>query len=550
MLGCGSLLFNSKLKPMNQTQTQGSKSFILSITLVATLGGLLFGYDTAVINGAIEALKVFFVTPLQSDNALALQVLTEYKVIVSMCFVIVSLLVSSFMFRMYGKQKGIIYSTLVILVGVVIWYTQFWVSVNEISENTLNSINGFTISSALIGCIIGGSIGGYVSQNIGRKKGLTLAAVLFTISALGSAMPEIMNIFGSSTITAFIFYRIVGGIGVGIASMLSPMYIAEIAPANIRGKLVSGNQFAIVFGMLIVYFVNYFIALSGDDNWLNEIGWRYMFASETIPAIFFLIMLYFVPETPRYLIMKSREEEAEGLLNRIVGSSNAPQLLADIKESLKEKNAPWLTFGGLIIVIGVLLSVFQQFVGINAVLYYASEIFRNMGNDTDTSLLQTILVGAINLIFTVLAIFTVDKFGRKPLMIIGGVGMGICMFALGGAFYFNQMGLVALFAMLGYVAFFAMSWGPVTWVLLSEIFPNSIRSAMSLAVAAQWIANMIVSWTFPMMNDNSWLTAQFHYGFSYWIYGVMGILSALFVWKVIPETKGRSLEDMQKLWKK
>jgi len=363
-------------------------------------------------------------------------------------------------------------------------------------------------------------------------------------------MPEMMNFFGASTISAFIFYRIVGGIGVGIASMLSPMYIAEIAPANIRGRLVSGNQFAIVFGMLVVYFVNYSIALNGDANWLNEIGWRYMFASETIPAIFFLVMLYFVPESPRYLIMKSREKEAEGILNKIVGTIKAPQLMADIKESLKENNAPWLTFGGLIIVIGVLLSVFQQFVGINVVLYYAAEIFRNLGSSTEVALYQTIIVGAINLIFTVLAIFTVDKFGRKPLMIIGGVGMGICMFALGSAFYFNQMGLFALIAMLGYVAFFAMSWGPVTWVLLSEIFPNSIRSAMSLAVAAQWMANMLVSWTFPMMNDNSWLTAQFNHGFTYWIYGVMGILSAVFVWKLVPETKGRTLEDMQKLWKK
>ncbi|MRT91607.1 D-xylose transporter XylE [Ancylomarina sp. 16SWW S1-10-2] len=524
--------------------------FIIGITLVATLGGLLFGYDTAVISGATEALKVFFVTPLESDSVLALQVLGEYKLIISLCFIVVSLLVSSFMFRMYGKQKGIIYSAIVVLIGVVIWYTQFWVSVNELTENTLNSINGFTISSAIIGCIIGGSICGSVSQKLGRKRGLILAAFLFTISAIGSAMPEMMNFFGASTISAFIFYRIIGGIGVGIASMLSPMYIAEIAPAKYRGRLVSGNQFAIVFGMLVVYFVNYSIALNGDANWLNEIGWRYMFASETIPAVFFLVMLYFVPESPRYLIMKSREKEAEGVLNKIVGTVQAPKLLADIKESLKENNAPWLTFGGLIIVIGVLLSVFQQFVGINVVLYYAAEIFRNLGSSTEVALYQTIIVGAINLIFTVLAIFTVDKFGRKPLMIIGGVGMGICMFSLGAAFYLNQMGLFALIAMLGYVAFFAMSWGPVTWVLLSEIFPNSIRSAMSLAVAAQWMANMVVSWTFPMMNDNSWLTAQFNHGFTYWIYGVMGILSAVFVWKLVPETKGRTLEDMQKLWKK
>lgn len=535
---------------MTQTQTHGSKLFILSITLVATLGGLLFGYDTAVINGAIEALKVFFITPLQEDKQLALQVLSEFKIIVSLCFVIVSILVSSFMFRMYGKQKGMIYSVAIVLLGAIIWYTQFWISVNQITENTLNSINGFTISSALIGCIIGGSTGGYVSQNIGRKKGLIVAALLFTISAIGSAMPEAMNIFGAGTISSFIFYRIIGGIGVGIASMLSPMYIAEIAPANIRGKLVSWNQFAIIFGMLVVYFVNYAIALSGDDAWLNEIGWRYMFASETIPALVFLILLFFVPETPRYMILKSQDEKAETLLNKIVGKKDAPGLIQNIKTSLIEKNSPWLTYGGLIIIIGILLSVFQQFVGINVVLYYASEIFRNMGSDTDTSLLQTIIVGIINLLFTVLAIITVDKFGRKPLMIIGGLGMGACMFALGFAFYLNQMGLVALFAMLGYVAFFAMSWGPVTWVLLSEIFPNSIRSAMSMAVATQWIANLIISWTFPMMNDNTWLTNQFNHGFSYWIYGVMGILAAWFVWKIVPETKGKSLEDMEKLWNK
>jgi len=532
------------------TQTQGSKSFILKITLVATLGGLLFGYDTAVINGAIVALKAFFITPLQSDNVLALQVLGEYKIIISLSFVTVSLLVSSFMFRMFGKQKGLIYSSIVILAGIVLWYTQFWISVNEISENTLNSINGFTISSALIGCIIGGSIAGYISQNLGRKRGLFLAAILFSISAIGSAMPENMNFLGLGTISSFIFYRIVGGIGVGIASMLSPMYIAEIAPANIRGKLVSWYQFAIIFGMLVVYFVNYIIALNGDDTWLNDIGWRYMFASEIIPALIFLLLLFFVPETPRYLVMQSKEAEAEKILNKIVGTGKAPKLMSDIKESLKEVNSPWLTFGGLVVGIGVLLSLFQQFIGINVVLYFASEIFRNMGSDTDTSLLQTIIVGAINLSFTVLAIFTVDRFGRKPLMIIGGIGMGICMFSLGFAFYFNQLGLVALFAMLGYVAFFAMSWGPVTWVLLSEIFPNSIRSAMSMAIAAQWVGNLIISWTFPMMNDNSWLTSQFNHGFSYWIYGVMGILAAWFVWKFVPETKGKSLEDMETLWRK
>ena len=199
-------------------------------------------------------------------------------------------------------------------------------------------------------------------------------------------------------------------------------------------------------------------------------------------------------------------------------------------------------------VVGLLLSMFQQFVGINVVLYYAPEIFKSMGSSTDTSLLQTIIVGAVNLTFTVLAILTVDKFGRKPLMIIGALGMSLSMFALGSAFFFESMGIGALIFMLVYVASFAMSWGPVTWVLLSEIFPNKIRGrAMALAVAFQWVSNYLVSVTFPMMDKNSYLIEKFNHGFSYWIYGVMGILAMLTVWKFVPETKGKSLEDMEKI---
>ena len=218
--------------------------------------------------------------------------------------------------------------------------------------------------------------------------------------------------------------------------------------------------------------------------------------------------------------------------------------------SLKEKRAPWLSFGGLIIVIGILFSVFQQFVGINVVLYYAGDIFRSMGSGNDSSLLQTIIVGMVNLTFTVVAILTVDKFGRKPLMVIGGIAMGVSMLALGLSFYLDKMGLLSLIFMLTYTAAFAMSWGPVTWVLLSEIFPNSIKGAMSIAVAAQWVANLLISWTFPMMNESTVLTRMFNHGFSYWIYGVMGFLAAFFIIKLVPETKGRTLEDLEKIWKK
>jgi SP family xylose:H+ symportor-like MFS transporter len=348
----------------------------------------------------------------------------------------------------------------------------------------------------------------------------------------------------------FMVYRIIGGIGVGLASMLSPMYIAEISPAEIRGRLVSFNQFAIIFGMLVVYFVNYFIAKGQQQAWIDSIGWRWMFASGTIPALLFFIMLFFVPETPRYLMYKNNETKALDVLNKVVGNEKASVVIAEIKNSLIEKSAPWLSFGGLVIVIGIFLSVFQQFVGINVVLYYAPEIFRTLGNGTDSALLQTILVGIINLSFTVVAIISVDRFGRRKLQIIGALGMAVSMFGLGMIFYLQKMGFSALICMLVYVASFAMSWGPVTWVLLSEIFPNSIKGAMSIAVAAQWLANLFISTTFPMMNDSSWLTSLFHHGFAYWIYAVMGILAAIFMFRLVPETKGKTLEEIQSFWKK
>ena len=321
--------------------------YIVLLTLTATFGGLLFGYDTAVISGAVDSLKVYFVDP------------------------------------------------------------------SHLSDAAASSRLGVVVSSALIGCIIGGMIGGLVSTYIGRKKGLIIAGFLFLISALGAAAPEFpfapIGHGGPGYIWYFVFYRILGGIGVGLASMISPMYIAEIAPARIRGNLVAWNQIAIVSGMLIIYFVNYSIAKAGDsETWLNTIGWRYMFLSGAIPAAIFLLLLFLVPETPRFLMLKGRETEAKKVLSKLVTAEECEQEISDIRASLAENHSGRLfSFGLLIIFIGVMLSVFQQFIGINAVLYYAPDIFKGMGMNTNTSLLTTIMVGAVNITFLLILLHTI-----------------------------------------------------------------------------------------------------------------------------------------------
>lgn len=465
-------------------QKEGSKLYLGCVTLVAIIGGLLFGYDTAVISGAEQALETFFT----SGN--------------------------------FG-------------------YDKFW--------------HGVTASSALLGCIIGGAISGMLASRLGRRNSLRLASVLFLLSALGSYRPEFLFFnYGEASynlMLAFNAYRILGGIGVGLASAICPMYIAELAPANVRGTLVSCNQFAIIFGMLVVYFVNYLIRnkLGETPEAINaamvSIGWRRMFLSEAVPAALFGLLLFFVPKTPRYLVLTGENSKALHVLTRINGSEMAKNILEEIKQTAKEKTEKLFAYGVPVIIIGILLSVFQQAVGINVVLYYAPRIFENMGATGDTSMLQTVIMGTVNIIFTLVAIFTVDKFGRKPLLIIGSAGMMIGMLALSMLSFTDSIGLAALIFIIIYTASFMMSWGPICWVLISEIFPNTIRGkAVAIAVAAQWISNFLVSSTFPSLS--TWSV-----GGTYMIYAIFALLSAIFVWKWVPETKGKTLEDMSRLWK-
>ena len=487
---------------MNNSTENGSRSYLVSIVMVAVLGGLLFGYDTAVISGAEKGLQAFF---------------------------------------MEAKDFA---------------YTDGW--------------HGFTSASALIGCIIGSALSGFLATNLGRKKSLIIAGMLFFVSALGSMEPEFLffehGTPSYSLLLMFNLYRVIGGVGVGLASAICPMYIGEVAPSNIRGMLVSWNQFAIIFGQLVVYFVNFFIlgdhiqplveemgkglaAINPAAQWTVTTGWRYMFGSEAVPAGLFALLICFVPETPRYLVSIGQDERTLSILSKINGSRKAAQILQDIKDTMVVKTERLLTYGALCIFVGIMLSVFQQAVGINAVLYYAPRIFGDMGmNDP---MMLTVFMGIVNISFTLVAVFTVEKWGRKPLLIWGSLGMAIGAFGVALTFGNESLSLVTAASLLVYSASFMFSWGPICWVLIAEIFPNTIRGgAVAIAVAFQWIFNFIVSSTFvPMFNMHLTEGDDFGHWFTYGLYGLICLLAALFVWRLVPETKGKTLEDMTQLWR-
>jgi SP family xylose:H+ symportor-like MFS transporter len=466
---------------------QSKSTLVWSLAFVAALGGLLFGYDTAVISGALGAIDHNFVDP------------------------------------------------------------------RKLTETSASSLSGWTVSCALVGCVLGALIAGACAKRYGRKSAMLFSGVLFAVGSVGSAYPELgfapIGAMGVNALLPFMAYRIIGGIGVGMASMVSPLYIAEISPPALRGRMVSLQQIAIVIGINLAQFINWVIAARGNEAWTLTVGWRYMLLSEAIPAALFVLLLFLVPDTPRWLVQKGRQDQALGVLKRLFSDSDAGQTLAEISGSLVEKTRPLGHYGWRVIFVGLALAAFQLLVGINAVLYYAPQMFRNMGSSNDTALLQTVVVGVTNVAFTFVAFAAIDKLGRKPLLIIGSVIMTITMTALGCMFNAHALGVWALVAVLVYIAGFAMSWGPVVWVLLAEIFPNSIKSkAMAIGIGVEWLSNLIVAWSFDVMDGSSYLNAAFNHAFAYWLYGAMSLLSGLFVLKFVPETKGRRLEHMESLW--
>ncbi len=453
--------------------------FLLLIAAVSALGGLLFGYDTGVINGAQFYLTKFF----------------------------------------------------------------------DLSD----ALKGWVVGSALLGCLAGAILAAPLSIKIGRKWSLIISAVLFTFSAYGSGLPELFP----QTVSMLVFFRILGGLGIGIASMNAPMYIAEIAPSNIRGRMVTYYQLAIVIGFFVVFLATYFIGNNLTEAQNIEFGWRRMFWSELIPSGLFLILLFIVPKSPRWLALKGKDSEALEVLKRINGNDIAVAEMKQIKQSLNESSdgikVSYFSKAIIgIIAIGTILSMLQQFTGINAVLYYGADIFEKaLGFGKEDILVQQILLAFVNLVFTFVAMFTVDKFGRKPLLYIGSIGMTVGFLLLGITLQQESVGMLSLIGVLIFIASFALSMGPVVWVLLSEMFPNKIRSvAMSVAVAAQWAANYVVSQSFPMVMGSETNNSQpWNGSLPYFIFIVFILIIVYVTYKFIPETKGKSLEEIEEFWK-
>ncbi len=416
-------------------------------------------------------------------------------------------------------------------------------------ELTSEAQIGWANSCALIGCLVGALLSGALSDRFGRKRLLMIAALLFAVTSLGNAL--------AGNFTVFIAWRILGGVAIGLASNLSPMYIAEVAPAQIRGKLVAINQLTVVIGVLAAQLINWYLvrnlpAGSSDDfirnSWFGQQGWRWMFGLTAVPALLFFVGMLCVPESPRWLAKNGSQDRARGILTRIGGPDYAEAAIADIKSTLASEEIQQVHFVDLlepkmrkVIVLGVVLAVFQQWCGINVIFNYAEEIFRAAGYDISTVLKNIAWTGSVNLAFTFVALGVVDRGGRRPLMLFGSAALAVIYIALGFCYSAGVKGLPMLMLVLAAIACYAMSLAPVVWVVISEIFPNRIRgAAMAVAVSALWIACFLLTYTFPMLN------AQLGSAGTFWLYAAICIAGFVFIFFKMPETKGKSLEQIER----
>jgi sugar porter (SP) family MFS transporter len=420
----------------------------------------------------------------------------------------------------------------------------------EIQNNA--ALSGWANSCALIGCLFGALIAGALSDRLGRKRLLIAAAALFAVTSVGNGL--------ANSFTIFVAWRMLGGVAIGLASSLSPMYISEVAPAQMRGRLVSVNQLTIVVGVLLAQLINWWLVRNlptgaNDDfilrSWFGQLGWRWMFALTALPSLLFLVGMFLVPESPRWLLKKGLTDRARNILISIGGAAYASEEIAAVQSTLSaaasEAASEQTRFSDLLdprlrkaLVLGITLAVFQQWCGINVIFNYAEEIFRSAGYDISSVLKNIAWTGSVNLAFTFVALGFVDKIGRRPLMLIGAVGLSLLYLILGSCYHFHVTGWPVLLVVLLAIACYAMSLAPVTWVVISEIFPNHIRgAAMSLAVSALWIACFLLTYTFPILNAHLGPAGTF------WLYAVICVLGSVFIWRELPETKGRTLEEIE-----
>ena len=468
----------SNQKSLSANQTSYNMAFIWLVCLVAAMGGLLFGYDWVVVGGAKPFYEPYF----------------------------------------------------------------------GISDRT-PFLRGWAQSSALVGCLVGAVVSGIISDRSGRKRLLVLAGFLFTVSAIGTALVK--------TFFFFNVYRIIGGVGIGLASNLSPMYIAEISPALMRGRLVSINQLTIVIGILAAQIVNCLIAQRVPEgagaeyilaSWNGQYGWRWMFGAETAPAFLFFLLMFFVPESPRWLLKYGKDELAAKILQRVGGAQYAAFEIADIKKTLAGEEIARVNFRDLaepkllrIVLLGVFLAVFQQWCGINVIFNYAQEVFAAAGYGVSGILFNIVITGIVNLLFTFVAIYTVDRFGRRILMLIGAGGLAGIYAILGTGYYLQSTGIHMLILVVSAIGCYAMSLAPVTWVVIAEIFPNRIRgAAVSVAVFSLWVGCTALTLTFPFLKGGLGAHGAF------WLYGVICVVGFAVILKKLPETKGKSLEDIER----